>query len=231
MKDSRRRRKMSVQKYYRRKLLKEECDHDKFMNYNLDQKNQSMHPLAVLTYSDFKKLKDNLIVVENPVIFCGKSIHRKIYYSVKSVGKNIKFDNTESTMNIQLRQMKKRFFMIVIEKKSLELIDHVSTINYDHAINMSREFRRKSEKYLILMMCGDFSSSPNENLEKISKEDLLNVENVIPNQICSKEKHFGSGGKVFSTGYSAKYKVSEGKSFELFVKSEYYILSRNSEIY
>ena len=189
------------------------------MNYILDETNPSMHPLAVLTYSDYKLLKDNIIILEKPIIIEGNSLNRKIYYTIKSVGKNIKMDTKSSTMYVKLREMKKRFFMMVIQKKDLNIIKRISIINYDRENNMTTSYRRKSEKYLILMMCGDFSAKKKEANDNFTLQNLIDIENVIPNQI-TKEKHFGSGGKVFSTGYSAKYKIMNGKSFDKFVKSE-----------
>ena len=219
LKRRRRNRNISLKKYRDRKFIKEETDHDSFMNYHLDDDNPSMHPLAILTYSDYKLLKENIIVLDQPIIEESNSLNRKIYYSIKSMGKNIRMKTDEESMVIKLREMKKRFFMIVIEKKNLNIIKQVSIIHYDQQTNMTDSYRRKSEKYLILMMCGDFSSNTYDDKKNITTQDIVDTTKVIPNQI-NKDKHFGSGGKVFSTGYSAKYKVIDGKSFDTFVKSK-----------
>ena len=218
-----RRRNMSKEAKFQRKLTKEETDHDEFMNYYLDDNNPTMHPLAILTHSDYKRLKDNIIILHNPVEVDGKSLQRKIFYDIRSIGKNLKLLESENSIVVQLRQTKKRFFMIVIHKKEMKMMNRVSAIKYDHEINMTSSYRRKSQNYVILMICGDFSDKIGDNDDNITKENLSEIQYILPNQI-TKDKHFGSGGKVYSIGYSAKYNIQGGKSFQQFVTSKSIVL-------
>ena len=113
-------------------------------------------------------LKKNIIILHNPIVFNGKTIERKIFYDIKSIGKNIKLSENENSMVVELRQTKKRFFMMVIHKKEMKMINRVTTIHYDHEIKMTRSHRRTSQNYLILMICGDFSNKicDNDTLKK-----------------------------------------------------------------
>ena len=65
-----------------------------------------------------------------------------------------------------------------------------------------------------------FSRKKGKEIDRITENDITNFTSVIPNQITSKEKHFNSLGEVYSIGYSAKYKVQNGLSFEQFVTSK-----------
>ena len=205
----------------RHKFVMEANRHDDFMNYHLDDTNESVHHLALLQYKHYKQLEDNIILLDNPIVVDGKKLSRKIYYSIKSVGKNIVLEcNNEGSKIIKFRETKKNFVMIVIHKKDLIHIPKTTTFSFDNDATKKKRFRQKSEKFVILMQCGDFSRISCSENDNINIGDLKNIKNVIPNQI-TREKHFKSRGEVYSVGYSAKYKVENQKSFDKFVTSKY----------
>ena len=100
-------------------MIHEEKCHDEFMNYHLDESNCCTRPLGILNKKDFNRLKGNLIVLSSPIIIDGKKTLRKIYYTIKSVGDNIKTVRNNNEIWIKFRETKRRFVMIVIQKKEL----------------------------------------------------------------------------------------------------------------
>ena len=79
------------------------------MNYHLDDTNESMHHLALLQYKHYKQLQDNIILLDDPIVVDEKKLSCKIYYSIKSISKNIVLEyNNEGSKIIKLRESKKK---------------------------------------------------------------------------------------------------------------------------
>ena len=86
----------------------EESRHDGFMNYHLDDTNKSIHHLALLQYKHYKRLQDNIILLDDPIVVGGKKLSRKIFYNIKSIGKKIVLEcNNKGSKIIKLRETKK----------------------------------------------------------------------------------------------------------------------------
>ena len=211
--------KRSKEQRLRNKWAHQEKTHDKFMNYHLDESNCCTHSLGILNKKEFNRLKDNLIILSNPNIIDGNKISRKIYYTIKSVGSNVKIAKDGPNLWIKFRETKRRFVMVVIQEK--EMMEDLRITKFD-MINSKKFNKSKNERndYLILMQCGDYFNNMVHKGEQFSLDDLTDIKSVVPNQI-SKEKHFGSVGDVYSIGYSAKYSIKNELSFDRFVTSKF----------
>lgn len=77
------------------------------MNYHLDDNNCSIYYLALLQYKYYKRLRDNIILLDDPRVVDGTKLSSKIYYSIKSIGKNIVLEcDNKGLKHIKLRQTK-----------------------------------------------------------------------------------------------------------------------------
>ena len=110
--------------------------------------------------------------------------------------------------------------MIVLCKDEIQNIKSASPFAHQPKQMKKEKCEGYGSKYLILMQCGIFPKSNDDISNAISETDLVNYTKAVPNQIRSKQKHFNSMGEVYSIGYSAKYKVENGLSFEHFVTSK-----------
>ena len=200
------------------KMKLEEHFHDQFMNYHLDEMNCSTHSIGILNKKEFNRLKENVIIVTNPSIVDDNKQSRKIYYTIKTIGTNIKLDKREKGYFIKFREIKRRFVMIVVEKKYFSDDGRIMQFEMINTKSNNTESYEKNE-YLILMQAGDYNDNTNQIRQGLETNDLRDIKNVIPNQM-SKEKHFGSLGDVYSIGYTAKYTIKNELSFDRFVTSE-----------
>ena len=191
------------------------------MNYYLDNNNVCTHPVALLPYKDYKRLEDNIIVLDKPNIVNENSLSRKIYYDIQSIGKNLVFETRNGISKIKLKETKRNFFMMVLHKQNVESIKKVAPFCHYSRPQKKTNGKNNGRKFLILMQCGVFLEQKEDEISRISESDMRNYTSVIPNQITTKEKHFNSLGEVYSIGYSAKYKIQNGLSFEHFVTSKW----------
>ena len=190
------------------------------MNYHLSDGNVCTHPLALLPYKDYKRLQHNIIVLHHLVVTCGNTLHRKIHYDIQSIGKNLVFEVQNGIRKIKLNETKMKYMMIVLHKEEVGDIKSASPFAHQPKRKDNKKSEGYGSKYLILMQSGIFPKSDDDISNGITESDIINYTRAVPNQIRSKEKHFKSMGEVYSIGYSAKYKVENGLSFEHFVTSK-----------
>ena len=84
------------------------------------------------------------------------------------------------------------------EFKELDLLFYRNVSNEENVMN--------SQKYVILLQCGDFSDKCNNEKKAFTPDEINLIKKILPNQIRQQgKKHHGSIGKIYSYGYVAKY--------------------------
>ena len=161
--------------------------------------------------------------MKNPHIIDRNKSSRKIYYEIEFIGGNVVYRNDNGNMFIKLREMKSRYIVILIHCNGLQyndIEDNILPINGSFK-KLKDQYVVTNEDYYILMMAADSSNKIKCDDDNFSFAEIKNIMYSIPNQIpTGKEKHFGSGGNVYSLGYTAKYKIENDMSFGAFVTSK-----------
>ena len=182
-----------------------------------------LHYFHYISSKDYARLKDNIICLTKPIITDEGKNSRLIHYEIASMGNCINYTRKNGTIAIHLEKTRRGVVIIAADEKELhKCIPKMESCKYSIDRSISHT---TTNRYVLLAIICDYSRHGKYDgfrRQLIGIDDVATLNKTCVNQVRQQgKKHFGTCGKIYSFGYSAKYNLDQnGNSFGKYVNSK-----------
>ena len=179
------------------------------MNANLEKQKNYLESPHIVIWRLLYLIEDNSIILKSPTVSEDTSFHRKIYYEIEKLGKNIKIHSkNKKYKNVKIDDIIGWKIFILVNIKLVWKTKGV--FFYEFGKRMETADIEKQEKAFVMVGMVTKTESLNKREMQINETDMNLAKRLWVNQIKTDGSfHFNTTGKIFGLGFGPKYSIDK----------------------